>query len=220
MSTFDPKPDADINPYAPPSASLEGPPAELTDEQSRVEAIRKKYLNHEASVQSVGSLHILVAVINGLGTLGVLTSLFSGPPQMILAELFFVVIYGGFTALNFALGIGLRRLKTWARWVEVALTVLGMASLLVLAIWIALTTAGEPTAVLIFLIWWIIPAYILYILLSAKGRMVFSPEYREVIEQTPHIKYRMGCLLRGFVYVLVIVIGLGIIGSLIRMISR
>ena len=33
-------------------------------------------------------------------------------------------------------------------------------------------------------------AYILYLLLSEKGRFVFSPAYREVISQTPELRYR------------------------------
>jgi Ca2+/Na+ antiporter len=36
----------------------------------------------------------------------------------------------------------------------------------------------------------VIGAYILYLLLGAKGKVVFSPEYQEVIAQTPHIRYR------------------------------
>ena len=32
--------------------------------------------------------------------------------------------------------------------------------------------------------------YMLYLLLSKKGTMVFSPEYKEIIAQTPHMKYK------------------------------
>ncbi|MBN2296713.1 MAG: hypothetical protein JXM70_30080 [Pirellulales bacterium] len=36
----------------------------------------------------------------------------------------------------------------------------------------------------------IIHAYILYLMLSRKATVVFSPKYREIIARTPHIKYK------------------------------
>ncbi|PAW69614.1 MAG: hypothetical protein B9S38_09450 [Verrucomicrobiia bacterium Tous-C4TDCM] len=56
----------------------------------------------------------------------------------------------------------------------------------------------------------LIGAYILYLLLGAKGKMVFSPEYQAVIAQTPHIRYRTSkvvWILLGLV-LLIIVFGL------------
>jgi hypothetical protein len=41
----------------------------------------------------------------------------------------------------------------------------------------------------------LINGYILYLLLSAKWEMVFSAEYRDIIDATPHIKYRTSILI-------------------------
>lgn len=49
--------------------------------------------------------------------------------------------------------------------------------------------------------------YVLYLLRSRKGAVVFSPEYRAVIEKTPHVRYKQSRLVWGFVVLLVIVFG-------------
>ena len=49
----------------------------------------------------------------------------------------------------------------------------------------------------------IIPSYILFLLLSKKGSMVFSPEYQAIIERTPHIQYRTSWIVKGCLIVLV-----------------
>lgn len=56
----------------------------------------------------------------------------------------------------------------------------------------------------------LIGAYILYLLLGANGKVVFSPEYQAVIAQTPQIRYRTSkvvWILLGLV-LLIIVFGL------------
>jgi hypothetical protein len=66
-------------------------------------------------------------------------------------------------------GWGVRALRPWARYLGCVLSGIGLL--------------GFPIGTLI-------NAYVLYLLLSKKGRTVFAPEYQEVIEATPHVKYR------------------------------
>jgi hypothetical protein len=49
----------------------------------------------------------------------------------------------------------------------------------------------------------IINAYILYLLLSAKGKYVFSADYRAVITATPHIRYKMSFIVWGFIWLVI-----------------
>ena len=42
----------------------------------------------------------------------------------------------------------------------------------------------------------LIVGYILYLMLSEKGSVVFSPAYKEIIARTPHIKYRTSLILK------------------------
>jgi hypothetical protein len=91
------------------------------------------------------------------------------------------------------IGFGLNKLKSWAR-ISAALF------------------AG--VGLLAFPIGTLINGYILYLLLSAKGKMVFSDEYREIIEQTPEIKYKTSKVLWFFLFLLLGLIGLGIVVAL------
>lgn len=100
----------EINPYAATASSAEAVSIAIDD----AELTRRKYLSHEASIQSVGLLYMLGAAFSMLTVLGLL---------------------------------------------------------------------GIPIGTLISL-------SILYLLLSEKGRMVFSPEYKAVIAATPHVRYR------------------------------
>jgi len=55
----------------------------------------------------------------------------------------------------------------------------------------------------------VINAYILYLFLSKKGRTVFSPQYKDVIAATPHVKYRTSIIVWIF---LALVLGLIVLG--------
>jgi hypothetical protein len=67
---------ASVNPYAPPESALAGAePLDAGGDLAEAEATRRAYLNHEASVQSIGSLHYIAAFFGFLGTLGLIASL-------------------------------------------------------------------------------------------------------------------------------------------------
>jgi hypothetical protein len=66
-------------------------------------------------------------------------------------------------------GWGVRGLRRWGRVLGCVLSAIGLL--------------GFPIGTLI-------NAYILYLLLSKKGRTIFAPEYQEVVAATPDVKYR------------------------------
>jgi hypothetical protein len=225
MATFLPSENtgfADGNPYAPPAAPLVGAePPDTGDELAQADSIRRTYLSHEASVKSVGSLHYLCAIFTALGivfSIAVTASVLDKTVVPVLVGL--ALFYAVMTGLHVALGIGLRRLQTWARWTEVALISISFVFLLFGVLSIILLAAGEETGPLIPLaggygFGGLILAYILYLLVSPKGSKVFSAEYRTIIERTPHIKYRTSLVAKVFLGLLVTLIMLGILAAIV-----
>lgn len=82
----------------------------------------------------------------------------------------FVACYVGPAILMLWLGLGLRRLNPVVRIPASILAGIGL---------------------IVFPIGTLISAYFLWLLLSPNGRTVFSADYRQVVAQTPHIKYRI-----------------------------
>lgn len=177
------------NPYA-PTAHVSSPTEGLSD----VETYRRTYLNHEASVKSIGFLYLLGAIflvpVGALvlvGAFGVVVNApAQGDPQALLVAVIgvFYVALGVFQGF---VGYGLRRLRPWTRIAGSVLSAIGLI--------------GFPIGTLI-------SAYFLYLFMSKKGKVVFSPEYQSVIEQTPHIKYKVS---------IVVWILLGLLAALILM---
>jgi hypothetical protein len=216
---------ADDNPYAPPQAPIgEVESAEVSSDMAEAEAIRRTYLSHEASIKSIGSLHYL-GVVFGIVGLGMFV--FSALPRngemagginsapFIGAVVYLLVI----VSLNLVLGIGLTALKPWARWTEVVLTsILLLIYLLLGTVGVVVVAKGRsvgPGEIGGMLVMSLLLSYILFLLLSKKGSMVFSHEYRSIIERTPHIKYKTSWILKGCLIVLVLVIGLSLIAAFI-----
>lgn len=150
-----------------------------------VEDIRKEHIKHEASVTSIGILYFLGGA--GLTLMGIF-GMFAGGAEAILGSAVLMVLGIG----QFWVGTGLRRLKKWARVPTGILSGLGL---------------------LAFPIGTLINAYVLYLIFCQKGKMVFSDEYRAVIEQTPHIKYRTSILVWIVLGLLLLLIAIGIIGA-------
>jgi hypothetical protein len=206
VSPFDPPPAEPINPYAAPRAEAGAPVADLAGDLAEAEAIRRAHLGHEASVQSIGSLHLLSAFFAAIGVIGAGALLVQTAEEGArLRALAMLVGYVASMGVNFALGLGLRRLQPWARWTEAAFTSLGAAFSL-LVILVALITGMMPL-LLIYGVGLLILGYILYLLLSRKGTVVFSPQYRTIVEKTPHLKYRTSLILKiGLVFLIAVVI--------------
>jgi hypothetical protein len=159
----------------------------VTPSSGAAEEVRKQYLNHEASVRSVGFLYYFAG--GALFLMGALLATTAGARSdgiVIALSLFFVVLGAGLIWV----GYGLRRLKRWARLPVGILSGMGLL--------------GFPLGT-------IIHGYILYLVFSQKGKMVFSDEYRAVIAQTPHIKYRTSIIVWILLILVVALIAIGLL---------
>lgn len=159
------------NPYQAPQ-TFEAPP----DHPSDAEVIRKEHLNTEASIKSLGFLHYLISL--GIIRLSISflsqyegKSHYGGVAEVAgaLAEPLIGAVLLGFAIFQFFTGSAIRKLKPWGRIAAIILSGIGL---------------------LAFPVGTLINAYILYVLIARKGKMVFSARYKEIIAATPHVKYR------------------------------
>lgn len=156
-----------------------------------VEEIRNHHLKHEASVKSIGVLYYL----GGAALLVVgAVSLFSGGArgggfETALMPAVLLLIGAG----QIWVGTGLRRLRKWARLPTGILSGFGLL--------------GFPVGTLI-------NGYILYLVFSQKGKMVFSDEYQAVIEQTPHLKYRTSLIIWILLGLVLLLVAAGLIAAI------
>jgi hypothetical protein len=135
--------------------------------------------------------------------------------------MYFIYVYMTLlTVISFTLGFGLRNLRSWARWITAVLIVLSLLANLVGLVFQASRGADVAGSVGQLLGSAIIPGYILYLLLSAKGSMVFSPEYQTIIARTPHVKMKTSWLVKGCLIALVACLTLGVLGALMSYLSR
>lgn len=197
------------NPYAAPQVESLAHPAP-TSVDSEAERIRKVYLNHEASVQSIGLLYYLGG---GLLVLEMVFGLIfalgrSGGGVQAGAGILVLMIYGVLAAVAFVLGRGLQTLH---RYVRIPVVILCSIYVL-LALFGRAAGGGAQLGALVVLA---INGYVLYLLISSKGNMVFSAQYAEIRRQTPHIKYRTSWIVRIAAILLLAFLGLGVIGALI-----
>ncbi|MEM9025955.1 MAG: DUF4339 domain-containing protein [Verrucomicrobiota bacterium] len=142
----------------------------LTQDASLRE-IREKHLKHEASIRSIGLLYYLGGGAALLLTVGMIFAFTNGgiPGAESVTLAVLTLFYGVMMVALFWVGYGFRRLKPW---VKVPGGILAGIGLL-----------GFPLGTAI-------NAYVLYLLLSKKGKRILSKDYREIIEATPNMKYR------------------------------
>ena len=164
---------AAANPYAPPAARVDDNVAA----DSAAEALRREHIAHEASVRAVGFLYYLGGVLLAIVALA---SLFVTQKEFGSAAV--ALMLAAMAAAQLAAGWGVRGLRKWGQVVGCVLSALGLLAF--------------PVGTLINL-------YVLYLLLSKKGRTIFSPEYREVVAATPHVKYKTSILVWIFLALLV-----------------
>lgn len=171
------------------------------------EEIRKKHINHEASVKSIGTLYFLGGIISLIVavvylSLAVTTISGSGrprnfqpggqPPVGLLIAVLLVtgIVFGLVSVAQIWIAWGLRGLKPYARIGGIVLSAIGLL--------------GFPVVT-------IISAYVLYLLISEKGVYIFTPHYQEVIKMTPHIKYKSSIIVKIFLYLLLFFVALTIL---------
>jgi len=192
--------DLPLNPYEAPKVEIDHEPVSQEDDIVAVELIRRNHIKHEASIKGVGALVILGSISFMIFSLAILLRTMvrsNGPNDLgIVQELGygFGVFLLGTSVFLFFVGRGLRRFQPWSRWAEAIVCVLNMITL-------------NPITI-------VLSIYFLYLLLSSKGTMVFSREYKAIIEKTPHIQYKTSRLLIVLLVALVTIIVLGAVGGI------
>ena len=161
-----------INPYAAPKAVVDDVGSGA---QPEAEQVRRAHINHEASIKAVGLLYYLTGFLLILVAVVRMGPSFAGNN---FAAVVLLCVFVGFAILYFYVGHGLRKLKSGVRIPAIVLSVIGLL--------------GFPVGTLI-------NAYILWLLLCAKGRFIFTPEYATIIDATPQVKYRTSVVVWIFV---------------------
>lgn len=189
--------DVSDNPYQAPAVQEVLAPAALLTE---AEEIRTQHLKHEASIKGVGFLYLLGGVAVALSLVGLFAlfgkmSSLSGR-AMGGRELIVTGMLGLIGVAQFISGWGLRKLRPWAKVPAAVLAGLSLLSI--------------PVGTLL-------GGYTLYLLFSAKGRVVLSPDYAEIVAQTPHLRYRTPLWIWiALLVILLLVVGLAFFGGPIR----
>lgn len=156
------------------------------------EELRRKYLNHETSVRSVGSF------LNFFGVLFVFIGVnvvFDRFGSNTVDQLIGLALAGFFAAICFLVAYGVRGLRGWSR-IPVALLA-------------CLSLIGFPVGT-------VIGICVLWLYFCPRGRKVFSPEYRELVARTPAIKYQSSPLVRVLGWIVMLLFVVGAISGVLR----
>ncbi|WP_322284267.1 hypothetical protein [Prosthecobacter sp.] len=183
--------ETEFNPYAPPQA------ARLVDESP--EAIRRAHIGHETSIKAVGGLYALFGGLMLLPVIiGMLEALSAASSKGDFAAMGLAAIIG---ACGLVLGAGVFRLRAWAR--------IPMA-----------VVSGLLGAVTIFTV--LLPlmnGYVGWLMLSAKGRMIFSLQYQAVIAFTPDVNPRTSVVSLCLLFVVMLLV-LAVMAALLLPVFR
>ncbi len=221
----------DLNPFEAPVAGIGQRADDLDLIDEGAEAIRREHIRHETSIKALGVLNYLGAIITALAAFFLLAvasgALPANPPPNMTPEegRTFNGYMGGillaFSLLNGGIGYGMRHLLGWARWALIILISIGLLNTAVQIIRVAsINPDALALAVGNAIIPFLIQTYILSLVASAKGRVIFSPEYKAVIAKTPHIRTRTSPIVWILLGFLVLILCLIIGGSLISTIRR
>jgi hypothetical protein len=188
------------NPYASPTTDVTLA-SRAPEGSTAAERLRRKYLKHEATVRSIGTLQYFGAGVLVFAALAIVLE--EVPARQTLFGVSMAVF-----CIAFAVGIcflarGLRRLEPWARITAIVLLALNFPA--------AIYSQHFNPVALGFV------AVILYWLLNEKGRMVFSAEYRQAVAATPHITYRTA---RWVWIALAVILGLIAIAVIVGSVRR
>ena len=171
------------NPYQPPEAKVDDVP---DGADAHAEVIRRDHIKHEASIKAVGTLYYLSTLgllVSGVMSIFVLASGTDVPQGMGGAILGVVMLVFG--VLMFLVARGLRKLSPWVR--------------IPTALFSAVGLLGFPFGTLI-------NAYIMWVVLSAKGRFILSPDYAAIVAATPQVKYRTSIVVWIFLGLIVLLL--------------
>ena len=152
------------NLYTPPSA----PVSDHRGDSANDVRIREEHVQHEGSIRAFGILYYIGAAFLLIGAVGLFAGLTAGggddaglEGSVLIGIAVGYLVFGVFMVW---VGRGLRALKPSGRIPAIILAAIGLL--------------GFPLGTLI-------NGYLLYLLLSQKGQMVFSEEYAGVRARTP-----------------------------------
>lgn len=191
------------NPYAAPLS------ASATRGSSADEETRNQYLNHEASVQSIGFLYLLGGALVAISGMSYIAIGISGEtlPQFGRLKVFmlglgiFCLLLSG---LQIYAAVSVRKLRNAGRIIVTVFTAIGLITIPLVAF-----------EVISILIGTLISGYILYLLWSPKGNFIFTPEYQRVLKATPHIKYKTSIVVWILLGLVLLLIGFAIFGAFV-----
>jgi len=150
-----------VNPYAPPKANVE----DFSGATSDVERVRLEHIKHEASIRSVGTLYYIGGFLMLFAGISMFIAVDPTEPMLRPLGAFYLLL----GAVSVVVAWGMRRLRRWAGGASIGLS---------------------GVSLLAFPVGTIVGAYVLYLLLSAKGRRIFASDYADIVAATPNIKYR------------------------------
>jgi predicted nucleic acid-binding Zn ribbon protein len=153
----------EINPYAAPEALYQEP---VTQKLPDV-VMREEHLQSEKNIQSIGQLMILGAILLTLSVPGI--NAFISQGRLNVFSMSLLIGTGVLAIAHLPIGIGLVRLRRWARRPAIYLSVLWLLAFPVGTI-IAVAAIGS--------------------LIRGKAAVVFSEEYHEIIQRTPQVRLR------------------------------
>jgi hypothetical protein len=168
-----------VNPYAPPRAHVD----DVSNADSEAEAIRREHIKHEASVRSIGILYYLSGTLMVVGGAGLMANSVAGATETFLKLL--APFYLALGVLMLFVARGVRTLRPWARIATIVVAAIGLL--------------GFPVGTLI-------NGYILYLMLSKKGKRIFEEDYKDIIAATPQVKYRTSIVIWIVLGVLLLVV--------------
>jgi len=194
-----------LNPYpSSPTATSYSVPSAIGVSSDPV-SVRNYHLSHESAIKGFGLLYAIgagfylllacVAVVIAIVffAMGNSNGVSFGVATLVYAAVYFTV--GGLVAL---VSSGFYKLSDVGKIGGSILSVLGMC--------------GFPIGTAI-------GAYALYLIFSEKGNVVFSPRYREIVRQTPHIRSYIPIFVWvtfGLGALMVLIVGLVLISAFIR----
>jgi hypothetical protein len=201
------------NPYAPSGSSYGDASLDANFDLSQAELIRKSHLSHEANIQGFGCLYTLGGILGILGAISYVgIGIFVMAGGVVPKELEFMVFGAGGDRL---VSGGLTTL------VGVVFLAIAVAQLFAGRSMQTLNPSGKILAIVVAAIGMLqfpcgtlISGYLLYLLVSAKGRTVFSSAYKEVMQATPHIRYRTSIIVWIFLFILIGVLLLGVLAAI------
>jgi hypothetical protein len=186
------------NPYQPPQVVDQSSPASTGSFQDYAEEVRRKHLGHEAQIKSIASLYQLAGV---LSILGIALSLTTTSAPITAGSVSSIAVSGLLIPVQFVVAHGLTRFKTWARITALVFAFLGLIFFAFAGL-AALPIGGGICVIMIVL------------LLVKKNKMIFSPEYQEIIKATPHIKRKGSIVYKIALVLLAVILLLTLVGFL------